>query len=373
MLTDENGEVLWLDGVTPFGESTGETGFIEHTTLYTGKELDVEIGLYYFNARWYDASLGRFTTEDPIRDGLNWFVYVGNNPLIFIDPSGLQMGPPRHLRNTGERRSYGPAPEWGRDARRRFVLSMTFQNMESSIILGGNADSYYSTNRCYLNILEGVANYLDIEMTTIENLFISKGLDTILWKMINAIIPEANNLPDDFSTNYFQSNPNFWYELGVFERPRTTTNNADLFQLESGTIIAWKSTEWYINAGPDHDSGTVGSPGHDAIFDRIEFNEETGEYKIFIFDQFTTQNGESKPWSFFVDLDAANNFISALEDDGQVLTNMEKEFLRSRVLSDDLITFIYSRFNPDITLYEITSRLNAKMEINQDIEKSGVE
>jgi len=55
---------------------------------YTGKERD-QTGLYYFNARYYDASLGRFITEDPARNGMNWFVYCGNNPLSSTDPTGL--------------------------------------------------------------------------------------------------------------------------------------------------------------------------------------------------------------------------------------------------------------------------------------------
>jgi hypothetical protein len=46
-------------------------------------------GLYYFNARWYDASTGRFTSEDPVRDGVNWYQYASANPLRFVDPSGL--------------------------------------------------------------------------------------------------------------------------------------------------------------------------------------------------------------------------------------------------------------------------------------------
>ena len=47
-------------------------------------------GDYYFNARWYDASTGRFITEDPARDGQNWFNYVSNNPLKFVDPTGMR-------------------------------------------------------------------------------------------------------------------------------------------------------------------------------------------------------------------------------------------------------------------------------------------
>ena len=57
--------------------------------MYTGKQLDPDTGFYYSNARWYNADLGRFITEDPIKDGLNWYVYCGSNPMVRIDPSGL--------------------------------------------------------------------------------------------------------------------------------------------------------------------------------------------------------------------------------------------------------------------------------------------
>jgi hypothetical protein len=50
--------------------------------------------LYYFNARWYDPTLGRFITEDPARDGGNWFAYCGNNPLNRIDQNGLESTSP---------------------------------------------------------------------------------------------------------------------------------------------------------------------------------------------------------------------------------------------------------------------------------------
>jgi len=46
---------------------------------------------YYFNARWYDPELGRFITEDPARDGDNWYGYCNENPLRFVDPSGLVL------------------------------------------------------------------------------------------------------------------------------------------------------------------------------------------------------------------------------------------------------------------------------------------
>ena len=91
MMTDENGDVIWNEGYTAFGEKAGETGFdLDESGRYTGKDYDEDTGLYYFNARWYDANLGRFTTEDPAKDSHNWYAYCANNPLRYVDPSGLR-------------------------------------------------------------------------------------------------------------------------------------------------------------------------------------------------------------------------------------------------------------------------------------------
>ena len=50
---------------------------------------DSETGLYYNWNRYYDPSLGRFLTRDPIRDGRNWYTYCESNPLSRLDPAGL--------------------------------------------------------------------------------------------------------------------------------------------------------------------------------------------------------------------------------------------------------------------------------------------
>jgi RHS repeat-associated protein len=54
-------------------------------------ESDTETGLYYYRARYYDSSTGRFLIEDPIQfdGGINFYPYVKNNPLIGVDPWGL--------------------------------------------------------------------------------------------------------------------------------------------------------------------------------------------------------------------------------------------------------------------------------------------
>ena len=57
---------------------------------YCGEYYDIEIGQIYLRARYYDPSLGRFTQQDPaMEDGYNLYIYCKNNPIIYIDPSGL--------------------------------------------------------------------------------------------------------------------------------------------------------------------------------------------------------------------------------------------------------------------------------------------
>lgn len=56
-----------------------------------GEYFDKETGNIYLRARYYDPGLGRFISEDPIRDGLNWYVYCGGNPIKFVDPLGLKL------------------------------------------------------------------------------------------------------------------------------------------------------------------------------------------------------------------------------------------------------------------------------------------
>jgi len=62
--------------------------FIDPSILFLDKDL-VEDELYYFNARYYDATTGRFINVDPIQDGTNWYIYCNNNPLNMIDLTGL--------------------------------------------------------------------------------------------------------------------------------------------------------------------------------------------------------------------------------------------------------------------------------------------
>ena len=89
VITDSNGTVVWEAEYEAFGSVLNQNGTKVFTASFTGKMYDAEAGMYYFNARWYDSEIGRFITEDPARDGIDWYAYCNNNPLRFVDPTGL--------------------------------------------------------------------------------------------------------------------------------------------------------------------------------------------------------------------------------------------------------------------------------------------
>jgi RHS repeat-associated protein len=78
------------DGEDSFGKVTASAGSLVNPFQYTGREMDSETGLYYYRARYYDPTSGRFLSEDPAgwAGGNNFFRYAGNNSVLFNDPSG---------------------------------------------------------------------------------------------------------------------------------------------------------------------------------------------------------------------------------------------------------------------------------------------
>lgn len=93
--TDAEGKITAAYAYTAFGVLTGVADVSEEDKsgagrfLYAGEQYDEISGLYYLRARSYDADTGRFTQEDTyLGDGPNLYVYVHNNPVKYVDPSG---------------------------------------------------------------------------------------------------------------------------------------------------------------------------------------------------------------------------------------------------------------------------------------------
>lgn len=93
-LTDASGSVVTTYNYSPFGktEVTHVSGQVDQPFQFTGREYDPETGLYFYRARYYSPIMRRFISADPLRFGggdVNWYAYVGGNPVNFKDPQGL--------------------------------------------------------------------------------------------------------------------------------------------------------------------------------------------------------------------------------------------------------------------------------------------
>ncbi|MDD3145060.1 MAG: hypothetical protein PHV23_03020 [Candidatus Gracilibacteria bacterium] len=92
-ITDSSGNIVVSYDYDSFGNFEITSGADNgNTRLYTGREHDSEIGLYYLRARYYNSELGRFISRDPIdiSDDVNLYSYVGNNGVNFVDRSGFE-------------------------------------------------------------------------------------------------------------------------------------------------------------------------------------------------------------------------------------------------------------------------------------------
>jgi len=122
------------DRYLPYGGNRGTTSTLPSEKGWLNQTRDDTTGLIYLNARYYDSTLARFIAADPLTlsetpQATNPYAYSGNNPVTFMDPSGLlrsggQCGPDNiNCPGTEVDRKRDPAKDRGpashRDGERR--------------------------------------------------------------------------------------------------------------------------------------------------------------------------------------------------------------------------------------------------------------
>jgi len=97
VITDSAGNIKSDSDYYPWGGELQFTNSDSNHYKFTGKERDSERGLDYFGARYNSPGMGRFMTPDPLGgmlvdpQSLNRYSYVRNNPLRYIDPTGMYL------------------------------------------------------------------------------------------------------------------------------------------------------------------------------------------------------------------------------------------------------------------------------------------
>jgi len=125
-----------------FGVETTPDAADTNPFRYCGEYFDKETETYYLRARHYDPTTGRFTQEDPMKDGLNWYTYTANNPVSFIDPSGMVLVGAKEYAAT-----YGPGCAVTLD-RHTGIVTVSWQNKSFTF---GILDSEYEDADWYID------------------------------------------------------------------------------------------------------------------------------------------------------------------------------------------------------------------------------
>jgi len=165
LLTDNEGRIVWprMNGapneLLPFGRDLDFDPDMQnpdeasYRLTFTNKEIDHNLGLHYFGARYYDATATRFISLDPVKGStdnpLSWnpYLYCRNDPVNMIDPDG------KWARNV----TYSQA--WVRKQEEQMLMSLIMcENIYEMIGLAiawhkGNGIYDYKMQHDYENIL----------------------------------------------------------------------------------------------------------------------------------------------------------------------------------------------------------------------------
>jgi len=131
-----------------FGKLNSSTGSLVNPFRYTAREFDQETGIYEYRARYYDPQTGRFISEDPVefQGGADFYAYVANNPINYIDPSRLCREPNRFWNCVKNYYGLGTASTRVATIAAAFPLRKSWVNLPRALGSGGwtNVSSWLS-------------------------------------------------------------------------------------------------------------------------------------------------------------------------------------------------------------------------------------
>ena len=142
-LSDTQGGIVQRYAYDSFGNVAVTTqGSISQPYAFTGREYDAETGMYFYRARYYDPKAGRFVTKDPVGfagGDVNLYGYVGSNPIMYTDPSGLESYQCRKALGKLPSNNQRIGPDiWGNPLYHQYSCT---RNVEGKLVCGGQTRS----------------------------------------------------------------------------------------------------------------------------------------------------------------------------------------------------------------------------------------
>jgi RHS repeat-associated protein len=201
-LSDSDADTVQTYEYSVYGQVAASTNFLTNPYMFTGRRFDIENGLYYYRARYYNPHIGRFMQTDSVgySAGMNLYRYCGNNPLVFVDPSGyypISISIPLNTvwdnPSTDQYLAENPEHSHMKDVD-PYLRDAGFYDLYPDVTLTSvdYRDGYYECEFDVPNDLDIKMNKVTIQGVTVLNVTNSEGVNTpIIDKRLAIMIGEA--------------------------------------------------------------------------------------------------------------------------------------------------------------------------------------
>ena len=224
-LTNSSGTVTKTYTYNAFGEEQNIDATDANPFRYCGEYFDKVSGTLYLRARNYNASIGRFTQEDPIRADGNFYAYCGNNPVNAHDPSGLKFLPRDYYVDVDGNKA--PAPANNTIKRNTDTKTTTVQTDGTFVT---NSNSNISDNETITQKTNEIDNFVSVSNDIIEIIIALKTIQELYDRLIVFL-----RFPFLRICSMFFNFVKMYDNASIFVRKEGNNKNSWLFEYENNS------------------------------------------------------------------------------------------------------------------------------------------